>query len=77
MAQITPEMLVVFGIVLLAFVLFVTERAPVDATAILVMVLLTVLEPWTGIGPREGISGFANPATITVLAMLILSAGVS
>jgi di/tricarboxylate transporter len=76
-AQIDPEMLVVFGIVLLALILFATERFPVDVTAILVMVLLMVLEPLTGITPREGISGFANPATITVLAMLILSAGVS
>jgi len=36
-----------------------------------------VLEPWTQISLREGISGFANPATITVLAMLILSTGIN
>ncbi len=41
------------------------------------MVTLMVLEPWTGISTTEGIAGFANEATITVLAMLILSAGVS
>jgi len=70
-------MLVVFAVILLALVLFVTERFPVDVTAILVMVVLIVLEPWTQISPREGISGFANPATITVLAMLILSTGIN
>lgn len=70
-------MLVVFALILLAFVLFATERFPIDVTAILVMVLLMVLEPWTQISPREGISGFANPATITVLAMLILSTGIN
>jgi di/tricarboxylate transporter len=75
-------MLVVFGVVLLALVLFVTEWLPVDVTAILVMVLLMVLGPdgvvnLTRISATEGISGFSNPATITVLAMLILSAGIS
>nr|WP_256403940.1 SLC13 family permease [Haloplanus ruber] len=74
---VTAEMLVVFALILLALVLFATERFPVDVTAILVMVLLMVLEPWTQISPREGISGFANPATITVLAMLILSTGIN
>ncbi|UPM45361.1 SLC13 family permease [Halocatena salina] len=70
-------MLVVFAIILLTLVLFVTEWFPIDVTAILVMVLLMVLEPWTQISPQEGISGFANPATITVLAMLILSTGIN
>ncbi|WP_129115595.1 SLC13 family permease [Halegenticoccus tardaugens] len=70
-------MLVVFAIILLALVLFATEWFPIDVTAILVMVLLIVFEPWTQISPREGISGFANPATITVLAMLILSTGIN
>jgi di/tricarboxylate transporter len=74
---VTGEMLVVFALILLALVLFATERFPIDVTAILIMVLLMVLEPWTQISPREGISGFANPATITVLAMLILSTGIN
>jgi len=70
--------MVVVGLVVLgAVVLFVTEWLPIDVTAILIMVTLVVLEPWTGISPSEGISGFSSPATITVLAMLILSAGIS
>lgn len=73
---ITVENLVVLGLVCLALALFVTERLPVDVTAITVLVLLVVLEPWTGVDPEAGISGFANPATITVLAMFILSEGV-
>ncbi|OIB55711.1 SLC13 family permease [Natrialba sp. SSL1] len=75
--DLTTEMLVVFGVVGLALVLFLTERLPIDVTAILLIVVLVVLEPWTGIDPGTGISGFANEATITVLAMLILSGGVS
>ncbi|SDK33985.1 SLC13 family permease [Natronorubrum texcoconense] len=75
--ELTTDMLVVFGVVGLALVLFVTERLPIDVTAILLIVVLVVLEPWTGIDPSTGISGFANDATITVLAMLILSGGIA
>ncbi|WP_410766263.1 SLC13 family permease [Haloferax sp. DFSO60] len=70
-------MLVVGAILVAAIVLFVTEWLPIDVTAIAVMVALMVLEPWTEISVSEGISGFSSPATITVLAMLILSAGIS
>ncbi|MXV60902.1 SLC13 family permease [Natronorubrum sp. JWXQ-INN-674] len=75
--ELTTDMLVVFGVVALALVLFVTERLPIDVTAILLIVVLVVLEPWTGVDPSTGISGFANDATITVLAMLILSGGIA
>ncbi|MDQ2051861.1 SLC13 family permease [Natronolimnohabitans sp. A-GB9] len=75
--ELTTDMLVVFGVVALAMVLFVTERLPIDVTAILLIVILVVLEPWTGVDPETGISGFANDATITVLAMLILSGGIA
>ncbi len=75
--SVTVEMLVVFALIFLALVLFATEWYPIDVTAILVMVLLMILEPWTQISPQEGLSGFANPATITVLAMLILSTGIN
>nr|WP_188977066.1 SLC13 family permease [Halocalculus aciditolerans] len=69
-------MLVVFGVVALALFLFVTELLPIDVTAILIMVLLTVL-PWTEVSVQEGISGFSSTATVAVLAMLILSTGIS
>jgi len=75
--EVTTDMLVVFGVVGLALALFLTERLPIDVTAILLIVVLVVLEPWTGVDPATGISGFANEATITVLAMLILSGGIS
>ncbi|MFW5938555.1 MAG: SLC13 family permease, partial [Halanaeroarchaeum sp.] len=32
--------------------------------------------PWTGGTPTDGVSGFSNPATVTVLAMFILSEGI-
>ena len=79
---VATDTFVVFGIVLLALVLFVTELLPIDVTAILIMVVLMLLGPdglvnLTRISTTEGISGFSNPATITVLAMLILSSGIS
>ncbi|MCD2201472.1 SLC13 family permease [Halobacterium sp. KA-4] len=70
-------MAVVFVLVAVTLVLFVTEALPLDVTAILVMVTLMVLQDWTNISVTEGLSGFSNPATITVLAMLILSNGIS
>jgi di/tricarboxylate transporter len=75
--ELTTEILVVLGVVALALLLFLTEWLPIDVTAILLIVVLVVLEPWTGIDPNTGISGFANEATITVLAMLILSGGIA
>jgi len=72
----TTDMLVVGGIVLLALVLFVTEVLPIDITAIGLMVIVILLEPWTQVGPSDGLAGFASTATITVLAMFVLSEGV-
>jgi di/tricarboxylate transporter len=62
------------GVVVLALVCFVGEWLPVDITAIGVMLLLILLGLVT---PEEGISGFSNSATITVMAMFILSAGIA
>ncbi len=70
------SMLVVLGIILVALVFFITEWLPIDITAIGVMVLVMLLEPWTQVSPSEGIAGFASTATITVLAMFVLSEGV-
>jgi di/tricarboxylate transporter len=68
--------LLVFGLVVVALVLFVTERIPNDTTALAVLVSLAVLEPWTQVTPVEAIAGFASPATITIVAMYMLSEGV-
>jgi di/tricarboxylate transporter len=72
----TTDMLVVLGIVAVALILFVSEWLPLDVTAIGLMVLVIVLEPFTSVSPQDGVSGFASTATITVLAMFILSEGV-
>ncbi|WP_380674393.1 SLC13 family permease [Salinigranum sp. GCM10025319] len=66
----------VFGLIGLTVVLFVTEVVPPDIVAIGLVVALVVLGPWTGISPEEGLSGFSNPATVTILAMYVLSKGI-
>ena len=66
----TLEMLIVLGMIILAVILFASEKIPVDLTAILVMSILLL----TGIiTAQEGVSGFSNSATVTVGAMFILS----
>ncbi|WP_159483009.1 SLC13 family permease [Halorubrum sp. JWXQ-INN 858] len=72
----TPEILLMFGIIAVALVLFITEPVPIDVVAIAVMVSLVVLEPWTGVDAATGIGGFASTATVTVLAMFVLSEGI-
>jgi di/tricarboxylate transporter len=76
MPTVSVGALLVFLIILVALILFVTEPVPIDVTALGIMVTLMVLGPWTGISPSEGVSGFSNAATITILAMMILSEGV-
>ena len=62
------------SVLTLALIAFVLEWFPVDLTAITVAIVLMLLGLVT---PEEGIAGFGNVATITVMAMFILSAGVT
>jgi len=63
---------VVSIILLTALYLLVTEKVPLDVTAIGTMVVLMI----TGIlTPAEAVAGFSNPAVITVGAMFLISRG--
>ncbi len=75
-AGLSTGAMVVFALVVIALVLFVTEAIPNDVTAIGIIVALAFLEPVVGLTPAEAIGGFANPATITIVAMYMLSAGI-
>lgn len=56
----------------MAIVIFAKEWLPVDTTSLVIMTILIA----TGlVEPHEGISGFSNEATITILALFILGAG--
>jgi len=72
----TAEMLVVFGLVAVVVALFVSERIPPDTTAIGVVVVLVVLQGWTRMDADAAIAGFSNRATLTVVGMFVISAGV-
>lgn len=66
------EIIFVFILLAVALFLFSTDYVSFDIAALIIMVSLLV----TGIlTPREGLSGFSNPATLTVAAMFILSEG--
>lgn len=61
------EVFIILGVTIF---LFVTELFPVDKIAIFIIVSLILLGLVT---PEEGISGFSNTATITVLALMIIA----
>jgi di/tricarboxylate transporter len=88
---VTVEIALVFLIVGIALYLFATQRFPLDITAILILITLISIpllfhSQWLldrGVNLRsafptvtEGLSGLSSTATVTVLAMFILSAGV-
>lgn len=64
------EILIVLTLIVLAFSLFVTEKFPLDVTALLILSILLLGKFLT---PEEAISGFANPAVITIGLLFILS----
>ena len=70
----TWQIALVLGLAVAAIVLLATEKLATDVVALLLAVTVIV----TGIvTPEEGLAGFANPATITVGAMFVLSAGLA
>jgi di/tricarboxylate transporter len=61
---------IVSAVLVVALVLLITEKIPVDLTAIGIMVALMV----SGIlSPQEALAGLASPAVITVAAMFLIS----
>ena len=68
----TPETWIVLGLVVAMMVAFFTEKFPPEAVGLAGAVVLLL----SGIlSPVEMLSGFGNPATVTVACMFILSAG--
>ena len=66
----TIDIAIVLFVILLAFVLFLTEFFPIDVTALTVLGILLL----TGlITPTESIMGFSNPAVIIIATLFVLS----
>ncbi|MDX1634001.1 MAG: SLC13 family permease [Marinobacter sp.] len=87
----TVEIALVFLIIACALYLFATQKLPIDITALGIMVTVMAVplifhSQWLverGVNLKaafpdisEGLSGLANPATVTVLCMFILSGGI-
>jgi len=64
------EIALLIAIVVFAVTSFALQKWPIDVTAITVLGLLLLFGLVT---PEQGISGFANPAVITVMMMFVLS----
>lgn len=70
----TPEILIVFIILAGAIFLFASEIIRMDLTALLVLVALYLAGL---VEAAQALSGFSNPAVVTIWAMFILSAGLT
>lgn len=66
---------IAFMLVLLFSVifLFMWEPIPITFIAMLVPIILVIARKWTDITVEEALSGFSNPATITVMSMFVFS----
>jgi len=75
----TPEMMVVLGLLGLTIYLFVSEIVRVDVAAVLVLVLLGLISMIPGLAnvadPNELFVGFASNAVISIIAVMIIGAG--
>jgi di/tricarboxylate transporter len=71
---VTPDVVLVFSILAVSVLFLVTEWIPMEVTALLCLgaVALTGL-----VSPVEALSGFSNPAVVTVWAVFILSGGLT
>ena len=68
----TPDIILVLGILFAAMLLLITEKIPMEVTALLVLGVVALTEL---VSPVEALAGFSNPAVVTVWAVFILSAG--
>ncbi|WP_457575008.1 SLC13 family permease [Desulfolithobacter sp.] len=68
----TPKMGVVMGALGLAILLFIFEWVRVDVVGIIMMVILPILGVVT---PKEAISGLSSNAVVSIIAVIIIGAG--
>ncbi len=68
----TPEIMLVTAMLLLAIILFIFEWVRVDVVGWIMMVLLPLLGLVT---PQQAISGLSSNAVVSIIAVIILGAG--
>lgn len=70
----TTDMLIVFGLLALAIIMFIFELLRVDLVGMLMMVLL----PLTGVlEPEEAVAGLSSNAVVSIIAVMIIGAGLN
>ena len=68
----TPDMVIVFGFLMLVVLLFVSERVRVDMVGLLMMSLL----PLSGvIAPGDALIGLSSNAVVSIIAVIIIGHG--
>ena len=70
----TADIAIVFSILAVAVVFLVTEWIPMEVTALLSLGAVALIGL---VSPVEALSGFSNPAVVTVWAVFILSGGLT
>jgi len=70
----TPDIAIVLSILAVAVVFLVTEWIPMEVTALLSLGAVALIGL---VSPVEALSGFSNPAVVTVWAVFILSGGLT
>jgi len=68
----TPSIAIVLGLLVVAVILFSTERLPVDIVTILLVIALILTGTLT---PAEAFAGFGNEIVITIAGLFILTSG--
>lgn len=68
----TLEIGIVIVILIIAFILFVSEKFTVDKTAFFILISLLVFGIVT---PEESVSGFSDNSVLTILCLMILAIG--
>ncbi|MCB9077469.1 MAG: SLC13 family permease [Anaerolineaceae bacterium] len=72
----TFEIFLAFALLIGALIVFMLDRFPIDFVALGILAVVLALGPVLHVSPDEAISGFSSTATITVLAMFILSGAI-
>jgi di/tricarboxylate transporter len=68
----TPQMMIVMGVLVFVILLFVFEWVRVDVVGLLMMVILPILGV---VSPKEAISGLSSNAVVSIIAVIIIGAG--
>jgi len=68
----TPEIMIVLAVLVAAILMFIFEWVRVDVVGIIMMIILPLLGL---ISPKEAISGLSSNAVVSIIAVIIIGAG--